>query len=79
MPDMPTVTVTDAQLTRLLAAFPGANGAQKADAYRAFVKRNLREYVLLSEARTLDEQANVTKRDALAAIEAELSGVVVEG
>jgi hypothetical protein len=75
MPDLPAITVTDALLTRLLDAFPGANGAQKADAYRTFVKRSLREYVLLREARTLDEQANASKRAALAAIEAELSGL----
>lgn len=59
MPDLPTLTVTTAQATRILATFGDAA------AYRAWLKDQIIEKVLASEATRLDETNNATKRDAL--------------
>lgn len=65
MPDLPTVTVTTTQMNRLIAAFPGATNAEKADAYRAWLKDRLRDYVIRVETRAMDEQHNTAKRSAV--------------
>lgn len=66
MPNLPTLTVTDTQLAKCVAAFGDAAG------YRAWLKTALRDEVLRREARRLDEEANTAKRDALAAYETDL-------
>lgn len=66
MPNLPTITVTDTQLAKCVAAFTDAAG------YRTWLKAALRDEVLRREARRLDEAANTAKRDALAAMESEL-------
>jgi len=66
MPDLPTLTVTAPQATRLLAAF-GTTAA-----YRAWLKAAVRDEVLRRESRRLDEDANTAKRAALAAYETDL-------
>lgn len=77
MPDLPTLTVTTNQADRLLAAFDGqydadGNVLTPAQAYRQWLRDGLRAYVLRSEARTIDESHNASKRAALAQVEAEL-------
>lgn len=66
MPNLPTLTITQAQLDACVAAFTDANG------YKAWLKTAVRDEVLRREARRLDEEANTAKRDALAAMESEL-------
>ncbi len=66
MPTLPTITVTDTQLAKCVAAFTDAAG------YRTWLKAALRDEVLRREARRLDEAANTAKRDALAAYETDL-------
>jgi hypothetical protein len=56
MPNMPTFQVTDAQAQRILAAYGDA------DAYRAWLKRAIREHVIAHEGRVLDDQHNAEKR-----------------
>ncbi len=59
MPDLPTLTVTAPQATRLLAAF-GTTAA-----YRAWLKTALLDEVQRREVRRLDEEANAAKVAAL--------------
>lgn len=66
MPDLPTLTVTGPQATRLLAAFGTAAG------YRSWLKQALLDEVQRREARALDEAHNEAKRVALAQLESEL-------
>lgn len=66
MPNLPTISITQAQLDKCVAAFTDAAG------YRAWLKAAVRDEVLRREARRLDEEANTAKRDALAAMESEL-------
>lgn len=77
MPDLPTITVTATQADRLLAAFNGqtaddGTSLTAQQAYKRWLVEQLRAYVLRSEARTLDESHNVSKRAALEQVEAEL-------
>ncbi len=66
MPNLPTITVTDAQLAKCVGAFTDAAG------YRAWLKAAVRDEVLRRETRRVDEEANAAKVAALAAVEAEL-------
>ena len=66
MPDLPTLTVTGPQATRLLQSFGDAAG------YKTWLKQALLDEVQRREARALDEAHNTAKRDALAALEAAL-------
>ena len=66
MPNLPTISLTQPQLDRCVAAFTDAAG------YRVWLKTALRDEVLRRESRRLDEAANTTKRAALAAMESEL-------
>jgi len=50
MPDLPTITVTQAQADRLLAAFPGGVAT-----YRAWLKTTLAAYVTEREREGLTE------------------------
>lgn len=66
MPTLPSLTVTDTQLAKCVAAFGDAAG------YKAWLKQAVRDEVMRRESRRLDEEANTTKRAALAAVEASL-------
>ena len=64
--NLPTITVTDAQLAKAIEAFTDAAG------YKAWLKEAVRDEVLRRTARALDEAHNTAKRDALAAVDAAL-------
>ena len=66
MPNLPTVTVTDAQLAKCVAAFTDAAG------YKAWLKAALLDEVQRREARRLDEEHNAAKKAELVALAAEL-------
>ena len=66
MPNLPTISVTDAQLAKCVGVFTDAAG------YKAWLKAALRDEVQRRTARQLDEDANTAKRAALAALEADL-------
>ena len=66
MPTLPTVTVTAAQATRMLAVFGDVAG------YKKWLVSTLREYVIAVETRALDETANATKRAAIESARAAL-------
>ena len=66
MPNLPTITVTAPQLAKCVEAFTDADG------YKAWLKAALRDEVQRRTARALDEAHNTAKRDAMAALAAEL-------
>lgn len=62
MPTLPSITVTDAQLARITAAFPGATNVEKVAAYRDWLKAELREQVTRTELAALADQQNAARR-----------------
>lgn len=72
MPTLPTITVTQAQLDRITAAFPGDTLAKKAANYQAWTVGNLIDFVQTAEIRVIDEETNATKAAAVAAVAASL-------
>jgi hypothetical protein len=66
MPDLPTLTVTAPQLSRLVQAFGDA------PTYQAWLKATLLDEVKRREARRLDEEANTAKAAALATLDGQL-------
>jgi len=72
MPDLPVLTVTQAQLDRLVAAFPGATLTEKADAYKAWSTNNLIDFVQAVETRKIDAAADTAKATQIAALLASL-------
>lgn len=66
MPNLPSITVTDAQLAKCVAAFTDAAG------YRTWLKAAVRDEVQRRTARALDEQHNTAKAAAMAALDADL-------
>ena len=72
MPDLPTLTVTQAHFDRLVAAFPGATPAEKAVSYKAWLTNGLIDFVQAVEASRIDEAANTAKAQQLAALAASL-------
>jgi uncharacterized membrane protein YheB (UPF0754 family) len=66
MPDLPSLTVTGPQATRLLQSFGDAAG------YKKWLKQALLDEVQRREARDLDEAHNEAKRAALLALRDEL-------
>lgn len=66
MPNLPSITVSDAQLARLVGAFQDAAG------YKQWLKAALVDEVTRREARRLDEEANSVKAAALESLAAEL-------
>lgn len=69
MPTLPTLTVTDAQATRIQNAFPGATTAEKVEAYKAWLRQAVRGVVKAQEQDALrtkyeaDVAASVTTVD----------------
>lgn len=72
MPDLPSLTLSQAHYDRVVAAFPGATTADKAAAYKAWLTGNLIDYAATAEARRIDEAANAAKAAKLAALAASL-------
>lgn len=70
MPTLPTLTVTQAQADRMIAAYgdPGDTTAQAVEKYKAWLTESIVDYVLRAEARDLHEQHNAALRDALATL-----------
>ncbi len=66
MPDLPTLTVTAPQATRLLQSFGDAAG------YKKWLKAAVRDEVMRRSARSLDEAHNAAKAAALADLDAAL-------
>lgn len=66
MPNLPSLTVTDARLAKCVGVFGDAAG------YRTWLKAALRDEVQRREARALDEAHNEAKRAALLALRDEL-------
>ena len=66
MPNLPSITVTDAQLAKCIDAFTDAAG------YRTWLKAALLDEVQRRTIRQLDEEHNAAKKAALAALDAEL-------
>lgn len=68
MHDLPSLTVSDAHYSLIVAAFPGANEAEKVTAYRAWLTNRLIERV---ESRLLNQIAAQREAD-IAAMRASL-------
>ena len=63
MPDLPTITITQAQMDKCLTVF-GATPALAIPVYKAWLTFTLREYVL-SETQRIGDSANITAMSAL--------------
>jgi hypothetical protein len=72
MPDLPTLSVSQAHFDRIVAAFPGQTMAQKGAAYKAWLTNGLIEFVRQIEARRLHEEMTAETEVALEALEATL-------
>lgn len=76
MATLPTLTVTDAQATRILdaykARFGTATQAETVTAFRRWLAAEVRSVVVANEARKIDETNNTSKRAAITALESEL-------
>jgi hypothetical protein len=73
---LPTLTVPDAQGTRILDAYKAKFGtttnAETATAFKKWLAGEVRAVVVAHEAQQIDETNNANKRTALAAVEAAL-------
>jgi hypothetical protein len=65
VPDLPTITVTQAQYDRLRAALPGDTGPEKAASYEQAVRQMLRRMVIALEVTA----AQTAAQAALAAVD----------
>lgn len=72
MPNLPTLSVTQAQLDRITAAFPGTTTAEKVAAYQAWLINGLIDQVERAEGAVIDAAANADKAAKLAAMRASL-------
>lgn len=72
MPDLPTISVSQAHFDRLVAAFPGATAAQKVEAYRAWLTNGLIDHVQQVEMQTLEAELNETRQQRQDALRASL-------
>lgn len=74
--NLPILTVTDAQATRILEAYKAKYGtattAETVRAYKQWLAGEVRGVVMIHEASKIDETNNVTKRDTLATLHASL-------
>jgi hypothetical protein len=77
MPDLPTITVNQAQTQRLLAAFAGPNGTQ-AEAvanYKEWLKQSLLQHVVDHERRLLEEQQRLEMDEVDTQVRQELTDI----
>lgn len=69
---LPSLTLPDAQATRILDAYKARFGttttAETATAFRRWLAGEIRTVVMAYEATKIDETNNVSKRDALKAV-----------
>lgn len=75
MPDLPTLTVTAAQATRIQNAFPGATNAEKAEAYKAWLRNALRGHVKAMERATLYAEFEARMATSEGAVDTDLGGI----
>jgi len=66
MPDLPTITLSQAHFDRVVAAFPGDTTAKKIAAYRAWTVNNLIDFVEMVEVQAARDAAavQVTQKQA---------------
>lgn len=75
MPDLPTLTVTTAQATRIQNAFPGATQAERVEAYRAWLRQALKGYVTAAEEARLRVRFDSDVQAAVASANSDLTGI----
>lgn len=75
MPDLPTLTVTAAQMARITAAFPGASNAEKAEAYKAWLRDAVRGYVKAHEQNALRIKYEADVAAATGTVDADLGAI----
>lgn len=69
MPDLPTITVTQAQYDRLALALPGDTPSEKASSYRTVVRRMLRQMVEARETEALMASTRASLDEQILAIQ----------
>lgn len=69
MPDLPTITVTSAQATRITTAFGDVA------TYRAWLREQIKDYVVTKEAEAIYEQATAQMEASAAQVRADLDGI----
>lgn len=72
MPTLPTLTVTQNQYDRIVAAFPGTTLGEKAADYNAWLTGNLIDFVRQAEINVIDVETNALKITRMAEVEASL-------
>lgn len=72
MPDLPTVTLSQAHFDRVVAVFPGTTLAEKADAYKAWLINHLIDRVATVEARKIQQSHANAAQTEMAAVYASL-------
>lgn len=75
MPDLPTLTVTSAQATRIQNAFPGATQAERVEAYRTWLRQALKGYVTAAEEERLRAKFDSDVQAAVASANSDLTGI----
>jgi hypothetical protein len=75
MPDLPTLTVTTAQATRIQNAFPGANQAERVAAYRAWLREQIKGHVRHVEEEAVRAQCQAQMDAADAQVESDLGTI----
>lgn len=75
MPDLPTISLTQAQADRALLAFPAdpANGLTSTDVYRKWLRKAVVKYVIEQEAKQMDIDSDAAKVAALTALREEMA------
>ena len=72
MPELPTITVSQAHFDRIVAAFPGVTGQEKVAAYNAWLINHLIDVVEASESRAVEQIVSAERDKRMAAIRASL-------
>lgn len=69
MPNLPTITVTDAQATRIQNAFGGV------EEYKAWLRQSIKEYVVGKEVNVIRSQLQAQVEAKVAQVDTELNGI----
>jgi hypothetical protein len=75
MPDLPTLTVTAAQATRIQNVFPGATQADRAEAYRAWLRDAVRGLVKAKERESLRLKFEADMAASESTVDNDLTGI----
>lgn len=75
MPDLPTITVTSTQAQILLSVFPGATTAEKTEAYREWLRRQLVAHVKDVRRAVIQAEDEARLRESEAKTDAEVGGI----